>query len=136
MNAAETPWFFLLPFWMYTSTDMLCHSKAEYCWHSGRHNLMEKDFPPGQAQGRILIGWVWIQYPSLDQSLWPTWSHMSNLWRRVGSVPEEGRRGILSRCSGSHPRPRIAAAMETSQALGPRREALCGLVALECLLSL
>ena len=39
-------------------------------------------------------------------------------------LPEEGRRGILSRRSGSHPRPRIAAAMETSQALGPRREAL------------
>ena len=53
---------------------------------------MEKDFPLGQAQGRILIGWVWIRYPSLDQSLWPTWSHMSNLWRRVGSARRRKKR--------------------------------------------
>lgn len=38
--------------------------------------------------------------------------------------------------SGLRPRPRTAAAMGTSEALGPCREPLCGLVALECFLSL
>ena len=79
---------------------------------------MPKDFPLGQAQGRTLNGWVWIQYPSLDQSLWPLGVICLTCGEGVGSVPEEGRRGILSR-QRITPRPRTAAAMGMSQALGP-----------------
>lgn len=62
------------------------------CWPFGPHNQMEKDFPLGQVQGRILIGWAWIWYPSLDQSLWLLWSHTSSLWRGGGACARRRKR--------------------------------------------
>ena len=58
---------------------------------------VEKDFPLRRAQGRTLIGWVWVRYPSLDQSLWPPGVICLTCGEGVGSVPEEGRRGMLGR---------------------------------------
>lgn len=87
MNAAATPWFFLLRFWRYTSTDMLCHGAGAV----GTHDA--KGFSTRTSPGKD-SDWLGLEpVPIPGPVTVAPRSHMSNLWRGWGLCQKKEEEG-------------------------------------------